>query len=761
MKSLQILRNDFIISPKAFYRLSNIKIKTNSLNISSIKSIKSFIYQIQSLQNNTKYIISNNIIIDQICLFNPFYNKFKGEKIDIISIENYLEFAENLLKKIQNKHHHFLKKSTKKLFISYIDHNLNTLKELIETHQIFSERLTSILRINAVLIAKLSINADLNVNLRLNELCEKNFKLYVRAIDTLDIRNIVHHVKTFQLLKDKHLLHSNSLIVLQDIFLKKVLPFLQNKDYYERYTNLLINSIYFLTLFGVKFDSSHNINNFFNYTLNEFKFIKDSALIKISYVSVVNNQLNQDIYKELKLQILNDSPHYFSELLKMKFNISIAPNIGVYDFIKTSISKIFLKSFKRKGLHFIKNFDFRLIDLVTLLKAQIHSKEICEGYVNLIIQYIEDIIRNSQDNKQIYLNRLGPLWKDLGACYQNEEFLSNHPEVIANLNLLYTIWLNFVYISINKFDANDLHLVIRIIRTSSKYFLQIDQYKVILKEIMDRILVMQQKRNITVSNLDDLLESILTIHLVYQSLAPIDQELETYIKKSFEKFFEALQFSLFDLIKYSENPSYLLSLLNKNISSDILNIGTTSSILTIMIQNLMSDSLKWNHETLIQAFSIYGSIHEIYGMNLDKDLLDEFQSIILNHLNTLSIEVLNAQVIEAFLRFYFYQSLEQKEQSYQIRNSLLRYFSDHFGDMQKIDFESIMKWLKRSDLLEINFDDCSQLYTKNIAEETKEYINANKTCFSEEFLENFKDMIIQDKVDLKNIFKDLSNNLKI
>ena len=399
--------------------------------------------------------------------------------------------------------------------------------------------------------------------------------------------------------------------------------------------------------------------------------------------------------------------------------------------------------------------------MITLLKAQIHSKEICEGYINLILQYIEDIIRDSQDNKQIYFNRLGPLWRDLGACYQNEEFLSDHPEVVANLNLLYTIWLNFICISINKFDANDLHLIIRIIQTSSKYFLKIDQYRAILKETIDRILVMQQKRNITVSNLDDLLQSILAIHIVYKSFAPIDQELGTYIKKSFEKLFEALQFSLFDLIKYSENPSYSLSLLNKSISSDILSIATTSSILTIMMQNLSSDCFKWNHETLIQAFSIYGSIHEIHGINLDKSLVDEFQSIILNHLNSLSIDALNVEVIEAFLKFNFYQSLEQKEQSYQIRNSLLRYFSDHFGDMQKIDFESIMNWLKRSNLLEINFDDCSQLYTKNIAEETTEYINANKTCFSQEFLENFKDMIIQDKVDLKDIFKDISNNLKI
>ena len=524
------------------------------------------------------------------------------------------------------------------------------------------------------------------------------------------------------------------------------------------------------TALNYKLNNKKYLDQWYKHALNNLKFFNTSDICDILYISVFQVPGNKEIYDTVKLQLFRPTPLYYQEVLKAKLAVNPKEFNKVVDFIKTTISKLVLSSYQRKGLYWEKDFVFRLNDTVKLLQSYIQKGENNGAYLSLIVnilqQNLQESLKETTDvfRHQKALLKILPIFIHLSE--KEKQYLGEKYYQI--IDVLVTLLINVI-------PAADMKRVLMISESfeslckDAQCHLSIEVCKFQLIELIGKNVELIEGKEVVLGLSEAFLKIFVNLRPIYLQKANENQEqsnasiLEEKFRNILNIYFEKISVDIEEiLLKHKAN----LALLNKIFKEVEIGTETTFENLRRKIVDIDFSKTK-NTSSFAFDYLLCFSIINTNQTNLPQTAYNNLAFLVDYLYNNLEIKSLTSEVCELFFEIFnnfrkqnHFEVLQDsvKEKIEKVQKSFLRFIADHYQEFSIPSLERILNYCMEGEFLEIDFDDGSGLYTQNIIQELYGYVTEHYKEFSNEFQNKVKPFL--DKYAEATMMENLAENIK-
>jgi len=506
------------------------------------------------------------------------------------------------------------------------------------------------------------------------------------------------------------------------------------------------------TALQYKLSNKEYLKKWHKYASENLKFFTSKQTSEVLYVSVFQLPENKDIYQTIKLQLFKPTSLYYQELLRSKLYINPKEYPRVYDLVKAIFNRLVLSSYQRKGLYWQKDYNFEIGDLIRVIQAHQVFGEDNGAYLGILLgrlkENIKEIIEEDADVRRYQkpLIKLLPLlinFSEKEISYLGERYKQMlELWVMVIINTIPIANINQIAVISESFEKIENHM------ESDKSGINV--CKAQLVEYLEDYLGKVVDKEIQVD-----LAGVLT--KIFIDLAPVFGSEAAGLKKLVLAHFEKLSKNIGEVL-YKENE--VLAMLNKLIKQvkiegevvvDKLRGAITEADLS---QIKPTELLALNY---LVSFSLVKKASGYRNLEYFVDYLYKNLAIKTMHQETCSM------FFESYANLFKSDELSRvpvkaKEQIEELKKSLLRYTADHYKEFSKEGLEFILWRLLEAEQLEVNFDDGSGLYDKNIIQEVQEYLTKHLNECSVEFQDQIKPFL--EKYREATAMESLVENIK-
>lgn len=556
---------------------------------------------------------------------------------------------------------------------------------------------------------------DILLILRFLSSLKKNFFLFLEEIIIL-LEN-----RTWNLIK-LDLFNKNTRILSKLIKSFHSLDYkVKNKEFYEFFeseilkdmkrikVNLMINFLFFFQ--KNKFEnyaSSTFLQNFKNYYLQEGRLSKilkiKNRLKNLNFSNNFRKNLTVLAQRLFLTRIIRTEPRY---VLEKKFN-----------FVQTLKILAIFKNFKEE-----KEF------------TQIVAKNL---YENLVIYYDDKIQKNIKSEKKmekffrIMINEIFSMPININDERNNENtdyFLQTHEG-----RIFFEMTLNFWILNINNCTIQDIFQILII--CSRKTLAE--------NTLREKINLLMNMAELRAANF---FKKTKALNFYSENDPLFILRLISINKNIFpeEKRKEALMKMIINLPQYTiEKRKKTLSIL-----SNLIPLLSLSSLLIYVSGEIINDVNDF--ENLLEFINL---ISELFYLETTPNLI-HCQSILLEKLINLDFQqkfnfVYISKILMGLISIQKSNVLKKNDQIFplylKIQKFSFRFIADHYEKLDIKIFQEIMLLCFKLEEFEERFDDGSELYKKNILDETKSFVEKSWNMMDEKFRMEYCKIIKMDKL---------------
>ena len=670
-----------------------------------------------------------------------FWNKTKPQTNKLIDIFEYTKFSE------------FLKENSgspiNKLLLVYIQTQIQEPK----AHEIFSA---------ASQILRSVINDDPS-NLASHDLRT------IAALITHLLQDYKHHLYFDQMelitsviviLHDQTVITQELLKSFSETIQNRLLEISNNKKQFLYFKGQATKILKNLTLAGYV-PSQQLVSIIALDTFENFKETPNTLLIDVVFVQSKSMPNSLQLYNETKLHLLKGSQFYLKEKLTSKFTIDVKDK-GVRQILRELGTKLLLQSYRREEIQYRKIIVMSPLNFSNLLSSYVNIKDRSSNFAAYLQERVLETLRENEDIVVEVSDQYKLFWINLLRFLR---YTKTEGIVLTSGNGLEDIAWNYFVVHVNQLNLWDYQFLLEFLlkekESTNNVDLKTKSRRNLLFQLMNTEIQTKFSSEISEQQLRILIrlyhvmldivkseekEAVQVEGLVnYKILKPA---LDEFILNFFQSRFELVQAKIIleekldevnDLIfKFADQTHLKWKVAAFNIKQGLESGFRAGGGRDISPLNLLQAT-----DYLMKCAQ-----HGLVDVQSDEELRQALQ-IIESQLNQTPIEQVNEEFSKRYFKSYS-QAVELKDKQFQkvlegLLNPLLRFFADKYSKFGTEAFQNVVIAMGDAELLDVNFDDGSQLYDKSIKEEIKEYAVANQKSYEEIFVKRFYEEIFKQE----------------